>query len=151
MVKNKKTKNLVGEFVDVSIFCRSVGMGGTTVAFYARPNGVWAVWRNEGCPYPSDDEIKDERTYACLNLDGSPGHNISVLSWDDINKFAIAASRWAGYQPSSFISQPKMINQNDWTQEEQDLILSIACQSSDPDAVLEVGNLIVEALRLKHT
>ncbi len=30
-----------------SIFCRNVGPGGTTVAFYATPDGLATVWSNE--------------------------------------------------------------------------------------------------------
>lgn len=60
----------------LSISCRSVGPGGTSIAFYPRGNGVQAVWTNENCPY---DEADDRN--AAFN-----GSNVSTISWEELEE-----------------------------------------------------------------
>ena len=58
-----------------SVFCRSVGPGGTTVAFYKTASGnVKAVWSNENCPYEWKDATIQSATEEC-----SDGHNVNEL------------------------------------------------------------------------
>jgi hypothetical protein len=85
MGKSKKSKHLLIKQpkkpkLVFGIFCRSVGPGGTSVDFYATPEGLKAVWENENCPY--EGSHKD--------------HNISWLYWQEIQdalKFA-KKKRW---------------------------------------------------------
>lgn len=63
----------------VSIFCRSVGPGGTSVTFYATKEGVKCVWDNEDCPYQDPDLTIDSETN-----EASDGHNVSMLPWKEL-------------------------------------------------------------------
>lgn len=66
----------------ISIACRSVGPGGTTVAFYQDKNKVIGVWTNENCPYLDKNEAADENEAA------PDGHNVSELSYPDLMALA---------------------------------------------------------------
>lgn len=58
-----------------SIFCRSVGPGGTDVMFYPTPEGIKCIWSNENCPYDFNGAI-DADTY-----ESEDGHNVSMITW----------------------------------------------------------------------
>ncbi len=76
MAKKHYSKTSVG-----SIFCRSVGPGGTDVTFFIGQGGteLRCVWDNENCPYLNDGEEADEDTGEAPD-----GHNVSTMSFDEI-------------------------------------------------------------------
>lgn len=86
-----------------SVFCRMVGPGGTTVDFYPAGDKIKAVWSNENCPYepyghkPGDDKSswQDVETYEAKD-----GHNVSEISWQDLEEALIYAIKKKLYQPS---------------------------------------------------
>lgn len=61
-----------------SIFCRSIGPGGTTVSFYLDKNAIKCIWTHENCPYGEANPITEE---------AYDGHNINYLPKNIINKF----------------------------------------------------------------
>lgn len=80
-----------------------VGPGGTTVVFYSAGDKIKAVWSNENCPYapydhkPGDDRSswQNEETYEAKD-----GHNVSEISWKNLEDALAYAIKKKLYQPS---------------------------------------------------
>lgn len=67
----------MGKNTLLSISCRVVGPGGTTVDFYPTNGGLKAIWHNENCPYtPCNEE-----TY-----EAEDGSNVTHIPWDNLSK-----------------------------------------------------------------
>lgn len=82
----KKTKNKKYCSSNVmldSIFCRSVGSGGTSVSFYATEKGIECIWENESCPFDISTRSERDERNAMLN-----GENVSIILWEDFLKWA---------------------------------------------------------------
>lgn len=67
-------------YPDASTDCRMIGPGGTTVNFYATPEGVKCVWVNENCPYDWGSALPITED----TQEAADGHNVSLIPWDEI-------------------------------------------------------------------
>jgi hypothetical protein len=76
-----------------SVFCRSVGPGGTTVEFYPEKDGLIGIWSNENCPYVDSDDEMDDRGAA------KNGHNVSKLAWEMVEDALYHAIEKGLYEP----------------------------------------------------
>jgi hypothetical protein len=74
----------------LSVFCRNVGPGGTTVDFYPEKDGLKAIWTNENCPYSAHDN----ETY-----EAEDGHNVSSVSWEAVENALYFAIKKGLYEP----------------------------------------------------
>ena len=68
-----------------STSCRLVGPGGTTITFFSTKEGIKCIWENENCPYENISAV-NHIPGGGEHLEAVDGHNVSMLSWDEIEK-----------------------------------------------------------------
>jgi hypothetical protein len=76
--------------LDIGLFCRSCGPGGTSISFYVTDEGIKAIWNNEELPYKFFDVTIND------NYEASDGHNVDIISFEDFDKMVKLVNKKRG-------------------------------------------------------